>query len=242
MVRKFLSSIFAAIISTFIVGCATDVAEEGAADYPEAIMPVVSNEPNPNTSPRTWTDNTLQPGDVIELFVEEDRTLNGSYPVRERGDVILPSVGRIPVRGMSVTDATARIRSELESSQLKKATVIVDRISKAPRKTEAQSPRSSQVKQSSRLTIYMSGSVRRPGQHKIPVPESGKLGVYEAVLIAGGLGQFGDPVRTHILRNDSEGKKRKIPVNLKSIEMGLTKDPMIGDGDIVVVPEKVFGF
>jgi ribosomal protein L18E len=44
------------------------------------------------------------------------------------------------------------------------------------------------------------------------------------------------------LRNDSAGKKHKIPVNISNIEKGLEVDPPIGDGDIVVVPEKVFGF
>lgn len=241
MARSPIELLSSVIIFAFLVGCAADGLEE-VADYPEAVMPPPPHQPSTNTPVRNWTDSTLQPGDVIELFVEEDRSLNGTYPVRERGDIILPNVGRIPVRGMTVTDAGARIRSELEASQLRKATVIVDRVSKAPRKKDVQTVRPSTNQPQSRVTIYMNGSVLKPGQHKIPVPESGKLGVYEAILVAGGLGKFGDPARVHILRNDGQGKKRKIPVNIKDIEMGLTKDPMIGDGDIIVVPEKVFGF
>lgn len=241
MGRPLIQLPFSFIIAALFVGCATDLPEEGGSDYPDATMPAVQGPPDSTTPIRKRVDHTLQPGDVIELFVEEDQSLNGTYPVRERGDIIIPSVGRIPVRGMSVVDAGSRIRSELEASQLKKATVIVDRVNKAPRKVENASVASPKPQQS-RLTIYMSGSVRRPGQHKIPIPESGRVGVYEAILVAGGLSQWGDPARIHILRNDSEGKKKKIPVNIKDIEMGLKKDPMIGEGDIVVVPEKVFGF
>jgi hypothetical protein len=88
----------------------------------------------------------------------------------------------------------------------------------------------------------MNGKVNRPGQHRVTVPASGRVGVYEAILMAGGMSRFGDPARVHLLRNDSEGKKHKIPVNILNIEKGLEVDPPIGDGDIVVVPEKVFGF
>lgn len=216
---------------------------EDVGDYPAATMPRVQEVP-PSTYPvQNRTDDTLQPGDAIEIFVEEDDSIDGKYEIRERGDIIIPNVGRIILRGMSVIDASSRIRSELESSQLKKATVIVDRIHKAPRKNNSQAkPVSTAKPKKARLTIYMSGSVRKPGQHLIPVPETGRVGVYEAILISGGLNQFGDPSRIHILRNDADGKKRKIPVNIKEIEKGLTEDPMIGEGDIVLVPEKVFGF
>ena len=125
---------------------------------------------------------------------------------------------------------------------MKKATVILDRIRTAPRKPPASAQAPPAQQGNLRLTVYMTGSVKRPGQHRVPIPKSGRVGVYEAILITGGLSQFGDPTKVHILRNDEEGKKRKIPVNIRSVENGLIEDPMIGDGDIVVVPEKVFGF
>lgn len=229
------------VVSVLFVGCKSDGLEE-IGEYPAAVMPESPAVSSDGTASRSYVDESLQPGDVLELFVEEDNSFNGKYTVRERGDLIIPNVGRIMVKGMSVVDAGARIRSELESSQLKKATVIVDRIQKSPRKATQANQSAKPAQQNVRITIYMSGSVKRAGQHRIPVPQSGKLGVYEAILIAGGLSQFGDPTKVHILRNDDSGKKKKIPVNVKSIENGLIEDPMIGEGDIVVVPEKAFGF
>lgn len=231
--------LFSAVM--FFVGCKSDGLEE-VGDFPAAAMPESPSPPSTGYSQSRYTDNSLQPGDSLELFVEEDDSFNGVYDVRERGDIIIPNVGRIPVRGMTVVDAGARVRSELESTQLKKATVILDRVHKAPRKTAPSAPAPSAQQGDLRLTIYMTGSVKRPGQHRVPVPESGRIGVYEAILITGGLSQFGDPTRVHVLRNDEAGKKRKIPVNIRSVENGLIEDPMIGEGDIVVVPEKMFGF
>lgn len=228
-------------------GCkSTDFSETSepvpASSYPPPAIP--APEPVPvaprAASPRPAGGN-IRSGDTIELFVEEDDAFNGTYPVREQGDIIIPSVGRIQVAGLSLGSAGSRIQTELESRHLKKATVIVDRVGRAAVPQEAEAPRAPKA-EAAKMMVFMNGKVNRPGQHKITLPPSGRVGVYEAILMAGGLSRFADPVRVHVLRNDSEGKKHKIPVNISNIEKGLDKDPPIGDGDIVVVPEKVFGF
>lgn len=241
MFRNITNFVAGLLLAAAFVSCKSDGLED-TGDYPPAAMP---ESPSPETTPsprRSVSDSTLQPGDVVELFVKEDDSFNGRYDVRERGDIIIPNVGRIPVRGMNVTEAGSRIRSELESSQLKNASVLLDRVHRAPRATPQPTGGGKPSASDMRMTIYMSGSVKRPGQHKVPIPASGRLGVYEAILMAGGFSNFGDPARVHILRNDETGKKRKIPVNIRDIEKGLSEDPMIGEGDIVVVPEKVLGF
>lgn len=232
----------------FLAGCKTSEFTEDppAASYPPpAIPPAPAPAPvaAPRYSaPRPVVGGPIRVGDTIELFVEEDDSFNGKYPVREQGDIIIRSVGRIQVSGLTMSSAAARVKTELESRHLKKATVIIDRVSRAPLPQEISGgPAPAPVAQP-KMTIYLNGSVNRAGQHRIEVPASGQLGVYEALLIGGGISKFGDPTKVHILRNDSEGKKQKIPVNISEIEKGLAKDPQIGNGDIVVVPERVFGF
>jgi protein involved in polysaccharide export with SLBB domain len=242
------SSVLAATSLFVFGGCKTsDFADQPPpADYPPPIIPVPEAPPalapKPVSRPSS-VGSSIRPGDSLELFVEEDDAFNGTYPVREQGDIIIPSVGRIQVAGLSVGSAGARVKTELEARHLKKATVILDRVGRAesPRESAAvvQSPAAPAAP---KLTIYLDGKVKRPGQHKIDLPKTGRLGVYEAILIAGGLSNFADPARVHLLRNDAQGRKRRIPVNITNIEKGLEADPAIGDGDIVVVPEKVFGF
>ena len=41
-------------------------------------------------------------GDRLEIFVKEDPEFGGKYLVRERGDIIIPEVGRIPLEGKTL--------------------------------------------------------------------------------------------------------------------------------------------
>lgn len=218
----------------FFVGCKSSDLDSG--DIPPARLPEALSADS-YSSPAYSAP--VEAGDILELFVEEDNSFNGRYSVRERGDIIIPTVGRIPVAGMSVSDAGVHVRSKLEATHLKKASVIIDRVGRA------QSPAGNGGGHSASgqsIRIFMTGKVNRPGQHRIPVSESGSVGVYEAILIAGGVSQFGDLQKVHLLRSDESGKRRRVPVDIRSIEKGLAVDPPIGDGDIVVVPEKIFGF
>lgn len=179
-------------------------------------------------------NGSIAVGDKLELFVKEDNAFNGKYQVRERGDIIIPDVGRIPLKGLSVEAAERRIESYLERGQIKDATVILDRI-----RDQGAGPR---VAGARRMLVYMTGAVQKTGQHMLTVPDGRPLGVYEAILISGGLGQFADEQKTHVLRMDSKRVRHRIPVNLKMIRQGSAPDPAVGQGDVIVVPEKVFGF
>lgn len=173
-------------------------------------------------------------GDELELFVKEDPVFNGTYRVRERGDIIIPDIGRINVKGLDVQSAERRVESYLEKGQIKDATVILDRV-----RATGSGP---SVAGSRRMLVYMTGNVQKPGQHMLTVPEGRPLGVYEAILISGGLGKFADEQKVHVLRMDSKRVRHRVPVNIKLIRQGSSPDPAIGQGDVIVVPEKVFGF
>lgn len=244
--QAILRCLYLPVIALCFGGCKTTEFAEGvpSASYPPPSIPVPDPVPvAPRaTAPRQAAGGSIRPGDTLELFVEEDDAFNGTYPVREQGDIIIPSVGRIQVAGLSVGSAGSRVQTELQARHLKKATVILDRVGRAPLPEEpvAAAPPAPVV--APKLTIYLNGRVNRPGQHRIALPANGHLGVYEAILISGGLSNFADKPRAHVLRNGQDGMKHTIPVNITNIEKGLARDPAIGDGDIVVVPEKVFGF
>ncbi len=68
------------------------------------------------------------------------------------------------------------------------------------------------------------------------------VGVYEALLISGGLGKFATPGKVEVFRSDSSGKRKKAIIDLRPIMKGEADDPAIAEGDIINVPEKVFGF
>jgi hypothetical protein len=89
----------------------------------------------------------------------------------------------------------------------------------------------------------LTGAVARPGQHRIHLQsDGGTPGVFETLLIAGGLAKFGDDTKIRIMRLNERGMRNSILVDARKIRDGLSLDVPVGDGDIIQVPEKVFGF
>lgn len=178
------------------------------------------------------------PGDFLELFVKEDATLNGSYEVREGGYIVIPRAGRIEVAGLDRTQAEARVKEVLQRTQLTEATILVERDAKSTPLEAGTSPLSALPK----VMVYLTGAVSRSGVHHIPVPPGRSLGAYEALLIAGGMNKFAREDRVEIFRTDSEGRRRRAVIDLRAVRLGQADDPPLGEGDIIHVPERVFGF
>lgn len=176
----------------------------------------------------------LQIGDQIELLVAEDNQFNGTYRVREDGDVILPKLGRVVVKGLTTSQAESVFKSALEKSQLVRATVLVDRISSANAGPGG-------VEGGPSISVILTGSVARPGQHKLAVPASG-IGLYEAVMIGGGLGRYAEERKVSIMRKQADQRRTTFVVDLAAIKAGKSPDVPLQEGDIVNVPEKAFVF
>jgi protein involved in polysaccharide export with SLBB domain len=223
--KVFLLSKLTLSAAAILIGTGCVPAPSDTGDAPPASMPAAVNR----------IDNgSIAVGDVLELFVKEDPVFNNTYRVRERGDIIIPDVGRIQLKGLSVEAAERRIESYLEKGQIKDATVILDRV--------RDSGAGPSVAGAHRMLVYMTGAVQKTGQHVLIVPDGRPLGVYEAILIAGGLARFADEQKVHVLRMDKKRVRHRIPVNIRLIRQGSEPDPAIGQGDVIVVPEKVFGF
>ena len=173
-------------------------------------------------------------GDRLELTVREDASLNSTYEVREGGHVMIGRLGRVQVVGLTIAEAEGAIRRLLLSSQLTKATVMIDRVSRAPRVD----PRIDGDK----VIVYLTGQVNRPGQHILTLPPGlgGSMGVYQAVLITGGFKEFPDLKKSYILRADETNRRHRIPVNFKEIMDGVIPDIPVGNGDVITIPDRKY--
>lgn len=178
-------------------------------------------------------------GDSLELLVEEDRAFDGVFEVREGGYVLIPKVGRISVAGLSRDAVEKSIREKLQNQQLKRATVYVE-ISPGETGSDSIAGPSSSGRH---ISIFLTGAVARPGLHALPLSSNGHLpGVFEALLTTGGLSKFGDESKVRIMRPAEGGTRQPLQVDVRKIRDGLSADVPIGDGDIIEVREKVFGF
>lgn len=200
-------------------------------------LPPLARKPGIVVAPQIAKD-VFQAGDNLELFVKEDATLNNSYPVREGGYIVIPRAGRISVAGLTRAEAEARIKETLQGTQLTKASVLVERMSKSAQLSSVSGAASSVPK----IMVYVTGAVKQPGTHFVPMAEGRSLGIYETLLITGGLSRLSQDQRVEVMRMDDSGRRQRAIIDLRKVSQGLADDPPVGEGDIIHVPEKVFGF
>ena len=223
-ILRFLNAILALGCAIILVACNQETPAIGNA--------VITPSDATGTKKIDPALRTISIGDRIEIFVREDASFNEIYSVRESGDIIIPKVGRIKVAGLSIPEAETKIKGTLEPEQLQVATVIVDRLQYQHRSPSGQA----------NIIIYLTGKVRAPGQHSIPITGELRIGLYEALLIGGGITKFADTQKIHALRTGKEGLKTKISMNVRGINQGKAADIPAQSGDIIVVPERIFGF
>jgi protein involved in polysaccharide export with SLBB domain len=211
---------------TFSVSCSNNggLVQPSPEDF---LPPAVSIE-------RVVTPTTpLKPGDNIEIYVTEDTSLNGNHVVRREGHILLTGFGRFSVAGLSPSQAEAKLKAALEKSKLRVATVIIDRVLEVSEGT---------VDPSRRILVYLTGKVARPGQHALIVEPGKSIGIYQAIMITGGMDRFANPKKAYVVRATREDFKRNIALDLEKVAIGDSPDLPVHPGDVVVVPEKTFGF
>lgn len=193
-----------------------------AAGFQAPISPSAASPANYRTSV----------GDTLDIFVLEDTSFNGKYVVRPSGDIIIPKLGRISVISMSLAQVEIEIKKILEGTQLKKATVIADPVLRGTETGESLL---------SGLTIYLSGSVPKAGRKFVPFVGGNNVTAFQAVMDSGGFTSFANKKKAFVLRRDASGSTQRLPVDFAKIEEGKSADVPLQDGDMLVVPQKLFG-
>jgi protein involved in polysaccharide export with SLBB domain len=199
-----------------------------------------SGIPNPNVSnsvlaaPNSSVANKsyqVKVGNQLDIFVLEDKSFNGSYSVRETGEIIIPQLGRIYVLGMNLAEVEASIKRQLETTQLKVATVIADPSASV----------GTADKPAFGVAVRVSGRVMTPGRIMVPQLGNTPVTAFQAVTEAGGLLPFADKKHSYILRTNNLQVTR-LPVNFERIEDGRESDIPLQEGDTIIIPQKVLGF
>jgi polysaccharide export outer membrane protein len=86
--------------------------------------------------------------------------------------------------------------------------------------------------------VYVDGAVKTPG--RIEQLASRPITLLQAIAKAGGTTERANLKEVQILRQNGEGAQTVVEVSLKRIRQGKEPDPLLKDGDIVVVPETFF--
>ncbi len=174
-------------------------------------------------------------GDVISYRVIEDRDPAVQRIVTDSGEIDVPYYGRIRAAGRTPRQLAYAIKSALEQTLYKRATVIIalDQATK------------------SRGRIYVVGMVRSQGPIEIPADEVFTVG--KAILRAGGFSDFANKRKVTLVRgggsrenieNYQEAAKGGIVVDLVNVlERGkVDEDVPVKAGDLIIVPQRLVNF
>jgi protein involved in polysaccharide export with SLBB domain len=172
----------------------------------------------------TTGDEVILPGNNLDVVVTQDSSFNGRYQVRRGGYILMPTVGRVIVAGKTVPNAEAAIRKALQATQLRRATVFVERFEG--------------VSDEAGPLIFLSGEFRNPRPYRIPQGTAPTL--VSVILSAGGVSERADLTNVKVMRM-AQNRSVVEHVNVKRIleaqnPIGLEGDLTLTEGDVVVVP------
>jgi protein involved in polysaccharide export with SLBB domain len=173
-------------------------------------------------------DHLLGAGDRVTYRVEEDGDPAVALTVSDAGELEIPLVGRVRVKGKTTAQIVLEIKPVLEQEYYHKATIrlAVDQVN----------PNGNVVK------VYLTGEVKRPGPQEFLMNE--RMTASRIILKAGGFADFANTRKVKIVRQDASGKTSSFEADLKEVLEGgkVELDPEVKDGDLIIVPQKLVRF
>lgn len=156
---------------------------------------------------------TIVPHDILQVrvFGEPDLSVEKAL-VDEAGFIQLPMAGQIKVGGLSAADATRQVSDILGRKYLRDPQVAVSVDVAAPR------------------YVSVEGEVKMPGVYELTSNTTllGALARAQSPSVTAKLDEI-------VIFRTIDGKRMAARFNLKDIRTGVSPDPIIMDGDVVMV-------
>ena len=173
-------------------------------------LPPLPNPPGPKTEVR------LSPGDVIKLSFAEESDLDQTQKIRRDGKISLPYLGEVTAAGKRVIDLQHELTSRYDQ-YLENPEVLV-------------------TLENGLATVIVSGFANKPG----PVTLDRPMTVYQAIMEAGGVSDYGSPSNIHLTRIIN-GAQRTETINLRPAIHGEPVRPeYVQDGDVIYIARSLF--
>jgi polysaccharide biosynthesis/export protein len=174
-------------------------------------------------------DYKVRAGDVLQIEVLEDATLNRTAIVLPDGQISLPLVGSIRAAGRSLADVQADLAGRLAPNFAAAPTVFVTLSALAERVVGP--PPVPRV-----MDVYVLGAATTPG--KVDVKPGATL--LQALAQAGGVSPFAAKKRIQLRRVDKSGTEKVYKFDLDAIERGESGGgaTQLMSGDVIVIPQR----
>ena len=169
---------------------------------------------------RSSQSYVLQPGDLVDIQVYMEDSMNRVLRLSGSGNITFPLVGNVKLSGLTLEQAEQKLASRL-TAYIKNPQV------------------SMLVKEYGNKTVYVLGQVAKPAAIQIP-PEK-PLTVLEAITSVGGFTDIANTSKVRVLRVEN-GKQKTIDVDVTQITKQGNKsmDIALQPGDVVFVPQSMF--
>lgn len=182
----------------------------------------------------------IQSGDVLNMEILEDPSLNRNLLVLPDGTVSLPLVGAIKASGQTIDSMRSSISAALASKFAAPPTVFLS-VGQLNPTTQAVANAAAglaaqNVTQSGLMSVYAMGEFNKPGRLDV-VPGTTLL---QFLAENGGLTRFAATKRIQLRRADSKtGRETVYNYNYKAVQQGANAPVIVlHQGDVIVVPER----
>lgn len=165
-------------------------------------------------------------GDVLQVEVLEDSSLNRSVLVLPDGTISFPFVGSIPAAGRSIEQVRAALTAGIASNFAAPPNVYVSvgQLAERPARTQAEEPV---------IDIFTMGEIAKPGRFELPPGTT----LLQALASAGGFTKFAAVKRVELRRTDpNSGTEQVYLFNYRG--GGIPGSTVLREGDVIVVPER----
>jgi polysaccharide export outer membrane protein len=154
---------------------------------------------------------TLGPGDMVRISVFRNPDLLTETRVSERGSIVFPLIGEIPVTGLTPTQLSERIAEKLRNGKF-----VVN-----PEVTTA-------IAQVNSRQVSVLGNVNKPGRYPLDA-STGKL--TDLLALAGGISPTGADTVTVISSRDGKTVQTEVdlPAMIRSADLGQNVELQAGD-------------
>ena len=150
--------------------------------------------------------------DVLKVTVFQVDELNRTVQVSGRGTITLPLIGEVRAAGRTAQEVEAEVAARLRAKYMNSPQVTV------------------YIEEYNSQKITVGGAVKKPGIY----PVKGDLSLLQAIASAEGFDAVADPSNVMIFRQDA-GQKYAGRFNVDHIRSGAAQDPLLQNGDVVVV-------
>ena len=175
------------------------------------------------------SDYRIRSGDVLQIEVLEDPSLDRAVVVLPNGQISFPFAGTLRAGGRTIGQVQANLREALASNFAAPPTVFVG---VNPFRDEAAL---SEARLGPTIDVYFVGEVNNPGMLAVKQGTS----LLQAVAISGGVSRFAAIKRIQLRRTGADGVQRVTFLNYKALADGaVTTDIELKDGDVILVPER----